>query len=61
MRDLCEFLNVDSTRKLAALDVTVKQSTNPISNDVVNFAQVFAAFRLHPKVSKCFQCPVPVC
>jgi LPS sulfotransferase NodH len=61
MRDLCIFLNVDSTRKLAALDVTVKQSTNPISNDVVNFAQVFAAFRLHPKVSKCFQSPVPDC
>ena len=52
-REICEFLHVDCTRDTAALDVTVKQSTNPISNDIVNYDEVFAAFRLHPKVSNC--------
>lgn len=50
MRDVLRFLDVSPDVVPKALDMTVKQSTRPLSEGVVNYEQVVAAFRHHPKM-----------
>ena len=46
------FLNVEIKGDITPLDVTVKQSTTPIRNDIVNYEEIVSAFRMHPKMSE---------
>ena len=54
IRGVQNFLGVDYSYTPKQLALTKKQSTNPINEDILNFAEVNEAFRLHPKAPYIF-------
>lgn len=49
MREVLDFLQVDNSITPSRLAVTVKQTSNPCSQAIVNYEDLRKAFKLHPK------------